>query len=209
MLFKKISERRKEKHAQRKEFNKKLNELFAKKYRYSLRYEDSLIGDDGKAHVNVDLTMLDSPFSVFSYGKRMDPDIFDYIDQSVYYLRVEIPVVINFDDGGKYSQELKDKIRKAVVRHYSLEYEDRRIEHKKHIRFGLIMLLIGLAFLFTHFLVKYIVTPNEIIDELSLIMSWMFVWSSIDMLFVSGHDKRVDIYNAGQLALAEITFEKY
>lgn len=208
-MLKIISERRKEKIAQKREFNKKLNELFAKKYRYSLRYEDSLIGEDGKAHVNVDLTKLDTPFSVFSYGKRMDPEIFDYIDQSVFYLRVEIPVVINFDEGGKYDEDLKDKIRKAVIRHYSLNYEDKRIEHKKHIRLGLILALVGIIFLVGHFFIRAYSTPNDIFDEITLILSWMFIWTSVDTFLVSGHDKRVDIKNAGQLALAEITFDKH
>ena len=206
-------EKRKEIIEQNRTFNEKLNELYAKKYRYSLRYEDSLIKEDGKAHVNVDLTKVDSPFSVFSYDKRMDPDIYDYIDQQVFYLRAEIPVVINFDDGGKYSDELKDKIKKCVVRHYHLQYEDTRYEHHRSMLFGFLLALIGIVMLALHFAIMYAFQESsfrqlEIVNEITLIISWMFIWSSVDTFVVSGHSKRVDIMNSGQLALAEITFGK-
>ena len=210
---KEAREKRKEVRSQTRDFSIRLNGLYAKKYRYSLRYEDSLIKEDGKAYVNVDLTKIDSPFSVFSYEKRMDPDIYDYIDQQVFYLRAEIPVVINFDDGGKYSEELKDKIKKCVTRHYHLQYEDTRYEHHKSMLFGLIISLIGILMLATHFILMYLLKDTahretEIVNELTLILSWMFIWTSVDTFVVSGHSKRVDIMNSGQLALAEITFGK-
>lgn len=206
-------EKRKEVRTQVRDFNHRLNDLYSKKYRYSLRYEDSLIKEDGKAYVNVDLTKLDSPFSVFSYEKRIDPDIYDYIDTQVFYLRAEIPVVINFDDGGKYSEDLKDKIKKCVTRHYHLQYEDIRYEHHRSMIFGFILAAIGLIMLGIHFTIAYAFANSnfkeiEVINELTLIISWMFVWSSVDTFVVSGHSKRVDIMNAGQLALAEITFGK-
>lgn len=209
----KSKEKRKEVRQQVSNFNKQLNELYSKKYRYSLRYEDSLIKEDGKAYVNVDLTKVDSPFSVFSYDRRMDPDIYDYIDQQVFYLRAEIPVVINFDDGGKYSQDLKDKIKKCVVRHYHLQYEDKRYEHHRSMIFGFALMLVGFLALFLHFTLMYVFDTSkfpqmEVVNEITLIISWMFVWSSVDTFVVSGHSKRVDIMNSGQLALADITFGK-
>lgn len=209
-IFSKTSrEKRKEVRGQVASFTHNLNDLYSKKYRYSLRYEDSLIKDDGKAYVNVDLTKIDSPFSVFSYDKRMDPDIYDYIDQQVFYLRAEVPVVINFDDGGKYSEELKDKIKKCVTRHYHLQYEDTRYEHHRSMIFGFVLACIGLLMLALHFVIMFAFEnkPLEIVNELTLIISWMFVWSSVDTFIVSGHSKRVDIMNSGQLALAEITFD--
>ena len=207
-------EKRKEILAQNKEFAKRLKPLIAKRFRTSMHYEDTLVGDDGKAYVNVDLTKVDSPFSIFSYNRRMDPEIFDYIDQQVFFLRAAIPVVINFDDGGKYNEGLKDKIRKYVRRHYSLEYEDKRLEHKKSMLFSFFLLLIGLITLAVHFAIMFAPKPSaaegagSVFDELTLIASWMFIWQSLDMFLVSGHSRRVDIYNSGQLALAEVTFGK-
>ena len=210
MIFKEKREKIKEIKSQNRLFNARLLDLSEKRYVHSMRYEDSLILDDGKAYVNVDLTKIESPFSVFSYDKRIDPEIYDYIDSQVYYLRAAVPVVINFDDGGKYTQEMKDKIKKNVVRHYSLEYEDRRLEHRKSMIFGFILLITGLFFLTFHFLSLTVFSrfdsDTRILEELSLILSWMFVWQSVDTFFISGHTKRVDIYNSGQLALAEVTF---
>ena len=201
-------EKKAEIRAQNKEFLERLKPLIAKKYRTSMHFEDSLMDDNGTVYVDVDLTKIDTPFSVFSYNRRMDPEIFDYIDQQVFFLRASIPIVINFDDGGKYSEELKDKIRKYVKRHYSLEYEDKRMEHKKSILFGLLILLFGLIMIAIHFIFRKAPdgTVSDVFDELTLIMSWMLIWQSLDAFLISGHNRRVDIYNSGQLALAEVTF---
>ena len=202
---------RKEHAEQNREFVKRLKPLFEKKYRASLLFEDALMGDDGKAYVNVDLTKIDSPFSIFSYNRRMDPEIFDYIDSQVFFLRAEVPVVINFDDGGKYDETLKERIRRYVKRHYTLEYEDKRMEHRKSIVFAFLLLLSGLIILTLHFLFTYTlsdVKSAEPFNELTLIITWMFVWQAMDLLLISGHNKRVEVYNSGQLALAEVTFGK-
>lgn len=200
--------KRKEVAAQNKEFVERLKPLIAKKYRTSMHYEDTLMADDGKVYVDVDLTKIETPFSVFSYNRRMDPEIFDYIDTQVFFLRAAIPVVVNFDDGGKYSEALKEKIRKYVRRHYSLEYEDKRLEHRKSMIFGSLLMVVGLIILALHFILGYAIPKNAgiVFDELTLIMAWMFIWQSMDTFLISGHRKRIEIYNSGQLALAEVTF---
>ena len=209
MTRKERQEKRKEIREQNKEFIKRLKPLIERRYRTSIHYEDSLMADDGKVYVDVDLTNIESPFSIFSYNRRMDPEIFDYIDTQVFFLRAAIPVVINFDDGGKYNEEMKDKIRKYVKRHYSLEYEDKRLEHRKSIMFGFFLLFLGLVVLALHFIFTFGLPGSkaaDVFNELSLIIAWMFVWQSMDTFLISGHSKRVDIYNSGQLALAEVTF---
>ena len=198
----------KEVREQNRDFVERLKPLIAKKYRTSMHFEDSLMDDNGVVYVDVDLTKIETPFSIFSYNRRMDPEIFDYIDQQVFYLRASIPIVINFDDGGKYNEELKEKIRKYVKRHYSLEYEDKRLEHRKSMFFGILLLLAGLIILALHFAIKLAPdgTATSVFDELTLIMAWMFTWQSLDTFLISGHYKRIDVYNAGQLALADVTF---
>lgn len=205
-----LKEKGKEVRSQNHVFRKRINQLFAKKYRYSLRYEDAMISDDGKAYINVDLTKVESPFSIFSYDRRIDSEIYSYIDQQAFYLRAAIPIVINFDDGGKYSEELKTKIKKAVIRHYSLEYEDKRLEWKKQTLFGAIIGIIGILFLITYILLSVLFfVPkgiNAIYMELLCILSWIFIWQSFDYFFFKGHENRIAVYNAGQLALAEVLF---
>ena len=206
MTSKERREKRKEIVQQNKDFIERLKPLIERKYLTSIRFEDSLMASDGKVYVDVDLTKIDSPFSVFSYERRMDPEIFDYIDQQVFFLRASIPVVINFDDGGKYSEETKEKIRKYVKRHYSLEYEDKRLEHRKSMLFATLTMGIGLIVLALHFVFQALQVWTDVLDELTLIMAWMFIWQSMDAFVISGHSRRVDIYNSGQLALADVTF---
>lgn len=188
-------------------FARKVSKLLDRKYRYSIRYENLLMEDDGKAYINVDLTKVESPFSVYSYESRVDPEIYAYIDNAAFYLRTAVPIVINFDDGGRYTEELKDKIKRAVIRHYALEFEDRIHEHRRRTAFGWLALIIGLIFLGTSILLNIFVKDQiRIFLEIITILSWVFVWQSIDIFFFAGHERRVDIYNSAQLAVAEVTF---
>lgn len=204
-----IKEKAREIKRQRIEFKKRRIALADKQFIASLHYEDTLMMDDGKAHVNVDLTKIDSPFAVFSYSKRMDDEIFSYVEEQVFYLRAEVPVVINFDDGGKYSDDTKSKIVKYVKRHYTLQYEDTRMEYLKSIMYGVLFLFIGILILSTYITLSLTAfESNQVLIEILCILSWVFVWESANRFFFVGHQNRIDIHNAAQLALAEITFEK-
>ena len=188
-------------------FASKVSKLMDRKYRYSIRYENSLVEDDGKAYINVDLTKVETPFSVYSYDKRVDPEIYAYIDSAAFYLRAAVPVVINFDDGGRYSEEMKEKIRKAVIRHYALEFEERIYEHKRRSMFGMFALIVGIIFLSLSVIFNFFVSDKiRIFLEIITILSWVFVWQSVDIFFFAGHERRVDIYNSAQLAVAEVIF---
>ena len=201
-----IKDRKAEEREQNRVFRSRINNLFAKKFRYSLRFEENTVQDDGKAYINVDLTKVESPFSIYSYDRRLDQEIYDFIDNEVNYLRASIPIVINFDDGGRYSEEMKERIRKVVIRHYSLAYEDKRLEYRKNIRFGIGILGFGILVLLTYILLSLFVFKDNTVIEIICILSWVCVWEFVDRMFFSGHDRRVDIYNAGQLALAEVQF---
>ena len=202
-----LKEKKREIKEQNAVFSAKVSKLLDRKYRYSIRYENSLVEDDGKAYINVDLTKVDSPFSVYSYDTRVDSEIYAYIDSAAFYLRTAVPVVINFDDGGRYSETLKEKIRKAVIRHYALEFEDRIHEHKRRIMFGFVALIFGLLFLGTSIILNFFLEDKiRIFLELITILSWVFIWQSIDIFFFAGHERRVDIYNSAQLAVAEVKF---
>ena len=188
-------------------FRHRIDELFAKKYRTSIRFENAMVMDDGKAYINVDLTKIESPFSEFSYNRRLNPEIYDYINNEVFFLRASIPLVIRFDDD-KYSEEMKTNIRKTVVRHYNLEYEDCRLSYRKNLFSGFLILGIGTIFLLTYILLNVFGSWNSVFMEPLLIISWVCVWESINRFFFSGHERKVDVYNAGQLALAEVSFGK-
>ena len=202
-----IKDKKAEEREQNRVFRSRINNLFAKKFRYSWRFEENVVQDDGKAYINVDLTKVDSPFSIYSYDSRVDQEIYDYIDSAAFFLRASVPVVINFDDGGRYTEELKEKIRKAVIRHYALEFEDRIHEHRRRIAFGWFAFIIGLLFLATSIILNIFVEDKiRIFLEIITILSWVFIWQSIDIFFFAGHERRIDIYNSAQLAVAEVKF---
>ena len=193
-----------------KVFKHRIDELFSKKYRQSVRYENDVVQDDGKAYINVDLTKIESPFSEFSYNRRMNPEIYDYINNEVFFLRASIPVVINFDDGGAYSEELKEKIRKTVIRHYTLEYEDCRYVYRRNQGLGILFLSIGILLMAVYIILNLTVLHD--ITSLALeplyLLSWVFTWESVNRFLFSGQERKIDVYNAGQLALAEVQFGK-
>ena len=205
-------ERKRKEKEQRRAFVRNIDRLFQTEYRYSKRFEKQHVHQDGKAYINVDLTKVESPFSIYSYETRIDQEIYDYIDSEVWYLKADIPLVVNFDDDGKYSEALKDKISKAVIRHYALQYEDKRQELTRNNITGWIIFLIGALALLIYILAN-IFTPDELVlvrsfYEIILIMSWMFVWEAGNRFFFNGSATREQVFNAGQLALVEIRFGK-
>lgn len=207
---KKERQLKKIKKEQNRLFRKRLSALFKTEYRYSLKFEEKHVFEDGKAYINVDLTKVDSPFSIYSYEDRINPEIYDYINQETLFLPVDIPVVINFDDDGKYSNEMKNSIKRALIRHYSLEYEDKRFLLHKSRMFGFLSLGIGLT-LFILYVVSSIFVNNDNlrrIFEILQILSWVFIWESVDRFALTGFDDTVDVLNAGQLALIEVQFGK-
>ena len=206
--------RAKKRKEQQRLFRRKLNSLFKTEYRYSLKFEETHVFDDGKAYINVDLTKCDSPFSIYSYENRINPEIYDYINQETEFLPTDIPVVINFDDDGKYDEEMKEKITRTVIRHYSLEYEEARYDLHRSRIFGLFSLITGILVLALYiglFIVasKYN-APTFVEKSLDIlyITSWVFVWEAVDRYFVTGVDDVQDVLNYGQLALVEVQFGK-
>lgn len=202
----KIKAKRKE---QQKLFRKRLDSLFRTEYRYSLKFEEAHVFDDGKAYINVDLTKCDSPFSIYSYDYRINPEIYDYINQETEFLPTDIPVVINFDDDDKYDDVLKERIKKAVIRHYSLEYEEARYELHKSRKFAAIFMLVGILFLalyvgLTFWLKDY--QDYKGFSDVVYIISWVFIWESVDRIAISGISQTEDVLNYGQLALVEVQF---
>ena len=194
---------------QQKLFRKRLDSLFKTEYRYSLKFEEAHVFDDGKAYINVDLTKCDSPFSIYSYDNRINPEIYDYIKQETEFLPTDIPVVVNFDDDDQYSDEMKDNIRKAVIRHYSLEYEEARYDLHKSRRFALFCMIIGIFFLalyvgLTFWLKDY--QDYKGFSDVVYIISWVFIWEAVDRIAISGITQTEDVLNYGQLALVEVQF---
>mgnify|MGYP003319560832 CR=1 FL=1 len=206
-----LKEKTKEIVEQKKAFKEKRLALADKQFIASMHHENTLMGEDGKAHVNVDLTKVDSPFAVYSYNKKMDSDIFSYIEEQVFYLRAEVPVVINFDDGGKYSEETKENISKYVKRHYTLQYEDSRLDLLKSKMFAVLFMIIGVLLLglyVTLSLTIPAIKENQVIIEIVCILAWVFVWESVDKFVFEGHQNKTAVANSAQLALADITFDK-
>ena len=196
------------KKTQNRLFRKRIAALFKTEYRYSLRFEERHVFDDGKAYINVDLTKCKTPFSIYSYEERINPEIYDYINQETLFLPADIPVVINFVDANKYSEKMKTNIKKAVIRHYSLEYEEARYNLHKSRMFAFLSLGVGLV-LFAFYLLSIIYIPNEDIAkifEVLQILSWVFIWEAVDRFALTGFDEAIDVANAGQLALVEVQF---
>ena len=212
MQTKESKERKQKEKESRKAFIRKIDTLFQMEYRYSPLFAKEHIKEDGKAYINIDLTKVeDGPFSIYSYSKRIDPEIYNYIDEEAFYLPADVQVVLNFDDGGKYSPELKEKISKSVVRHYALQYEEQRKDLDKNNLVALLTLLVGSLFLSAYIVLSIIFSQggfDTVFIEILLILSWMLIWNSAERFFFTGGSKRNEVFNAGQLALVEVQFGK-
>lgn len=163
------------------------------------------INDNGDAVIDVNLEDDDNLFSPYSDKKVLNPEILDYIDQLADPIPAHIPLVINFivDDERKVDQNY---IRSAFRRHYWLSYKDKVREAKRNLVTALILSGIGIFMVFLYYNLKQF-APLLFVNEIVLISSWVFVWEGVNRFFLGRREKRIDMINEGQMAVATVNFE--
>jgi len=167
--------------------------------------EHEYIDDDGNAIIDVNLEEDDNLFSPYSDKKVLNPDILHYIDTLADPLPPTLPLIVNFivDDQSKLDQ---DFIKQAFKRHYWLSYQQMRYELRRISITSLIFFLIGCSIL----VIYYLLDRNQVeffANEIILIASWVFIWESVSRFFFGRRNKKTELINEGQMAVAVVRFE--
>jgi hypothetical protein len=204
----------KKKNDELKKFNDRLKELILAKDDFVEEYAKSLTGDDGKAHIAVDLEHGAPLFDAFSNRYDLDPSLYEYVENSAKYLRVSMPVVIDFlIDPSK--APLEEKISKEFRGNYRFVFDETRHEIAKCDRMIVWRYIIGIFFIIVTSVLTGLYhrysgsTGSEYFDiasQITSIASWVFIWDAVDKQAFERRDLKQQTLRAAQLCGAEVHF---
>ena len=197
-------------------FNERLKSLILAQDDFVEQYAKGLMGEDGKAHIEVDLCHGAEVYDPFSNGHDLDPSLYSYVESSAKYLRVSVPVSIDFlIDPAKVPDEAK--ISKEFKGNYRFEFDETRHEIAKCDRailwlyfVGIILILITslLTGLYHHFSDNSISGAEyfDIASQITSIASWVFIWDAVDKQAFERKDLKKKSLRSAQLCGSDITF---
>ncbi len=184
-----------------------LKQDITKKYT-NQNFLNARLKDDYTAQIDV---ILNDDFPIFDtlapkkYG-MLNPSIYQYIDEQIYFIPSEYDVTINFV-GKTLSPLERQQIEKAIQEHYNLQVYDKVDDIKRNRWLGIFLLIFGIIALGLYFFMT-ISNHNLIVLEIISIVGTFSIWEAVDCWLIQGHERRVSLHNALQMAHLKITFDE-
>ena len=132
--------------------------------------------------VDVKLEHGEQIFSQYNYENQwtLDEDFSDYLWRNSKLSSLRKPLTIKIHT----EKELdRARVALAIKNHYREEYMDVKNEIKKTNEFSLVALVLGVLFLGL-LVLFYKVADNYILDTITEIIAWVFVWEAADNFFL-------------------------
>jgi hypothetical protein len=205
-----------EKKEEKNKAKERLNELLLIKDDFVETYAAELMKEDGKAHIEVDLCHGAEVFDSFSSHRDLSPTLFAYVESSVKYLRVSVPLSIDFalDPAKSLDQE---RIKKEFKGNYRFDFDEARHEIFRCNRQIIWLYVVGIVFIaltsvFTGLSHQYSSTDPlastyfDVASQVLSIASWVFIWDAVDKQAFEKRDLKKKLLRSAQLCASEITF---
>lgn len=168
------------------------------------------IDDNGNAIVDVVINDKSQLFSQYSNKMLLKNEIFTYLDTIADPIPNIYPLVINFivKDLNTINQEY---VKEALKRYYWFSYKAMEAKLKKDIIFIFLYFIIGISLIIGFNFIDFEAlgingTWPTIIDSFITIFVWVLIWEAISQLIVGRAEKKEEMLNEKQMALAEIKF---
>lgn len=168
------------------------------------------IDDAGNAIVDVVINDRSQLFSPYSNKMLLKNEIFTYLDTIADPIPNIYPLVINFivKDLSTINQEY---VKEALKRYYWFSYKEMESKLKRDFIFIFIYFIVGFLLIIGFNLINFELlgingTWQSVIDSLVTIFVWVIVWEAISQLIIGRKEKKEDMLNEKQMALAEIKF---
>lgn len=196
----------------KKEFKSRLKDLLQKKQgNFVENYTLSLIEDDGKAHIKVDLRHGNPVFETYSSHRDLSNDIFNYVEGVARYVPLAIPLVIDFLIPLDY-EPIESQISSEFFTNYNFNFDEKRREARSVQIKGWFMMGVGILFLLVYlvFVVLEKTNSNNLFwflgDQIFSIVAWVFIWDAIDKWAFEERDYKRESLREAQLASASVVF---
>lgn len=90
--------------------------------------------------------------------------------------------------------------------HYNLQVYDKLDDIRRNRALGIFLLVFGALALALYF-VMTLAIKQEVFLEIMSIVGTFAVWEAVDCWLIQGHERKVDLNNALQMALAKVKFD--
>jgi hypothetical protein len=193
--------------------NENVKEVIGLGPNYVSSYVDSLMQEDGRAHILVDLRHGNPIFEPYSSQHDLSRGIFSYVEDVARYTKIVTPLSIDFVLSPD-KVELEQTIINEFNGNYVFAVDESRGEVSRCLHHAVAMLIIGAVL--TSIYIGLNAAANaqgnntsetfDVIKEIVSISGWVFVWDAVDKFFFDRPALRKAMLRNVQLSKAKINF---
>ena len=160
---------------------------------------------DEKAVIPIHVTSIDDLFCSYSKNKvELNPELVSYIEDVTYYIPYEYSIEFELD-GTLFSDDEKAMITASLKDYFGMLAYDKKVELKYNTKKAITLFTTGIIVLCISFLMSGGYGIGFLKEVLSIIGTFA-IWEFVDTIWFDRSSKKIDVLNAGQVAVATIDF---
>ena len=146
--------------------------------------------ENGVPHIEINLCN-GNIYDEYSTDSELNPTIFEFVDKVFRLVKKKADLEIDITFPSTMKDEEKDKIEKLFKSHYAINIVKSNEEIKRHNIVSIILLFFGIIVYGAYGLLEYF-KMDFIFQGVIEIASWVFIWESVDMFFLSNFGSRLE-----------------
>ena len=146
--------------------------------------------ENGVPHIEINLSN-GNIYDEYSTDSELNPTIFEFVDKVFRLVKKKADLEIDITFPSSMKDEEKDKIEKLFKSHYAINIVKSNEEIKRHNLVSIILLFFGIIVYGAYGLLEYF-KMDFIFQGVIEIASWVFIWESVDMFFLSNFGSRLE-----------------
>lgn len=146
--------------------------------------------ENGVPHIEINLSN-GNIYDEYSTDSELNPTIIEFVDKVFRLVKKKADLEIDITYPSTMKDEEKDKIEKLFKSHYAINIVKSNEEIKRHNIVSIILLFFGIIVYGAYGLLEYF-KMDFIFQGVIEIASWVFIWESVDMFFLSNFGSRLE-----------------
>ena len=146
--------------------------------------------ENGVPHIEINLSN-GNIYDEYSTDSELNPTIFEFVDKVFRLVKKKADLEIDITFPSSMKDEEKEKIEKLFKSHYAINIVKSNEEIKRHNIVSIILLIFGIIVYGAYGLLEYF-KMDFIFQGVIEIASWVFIWESVDMFFLSNFSSRLE-----------------
>ncbi len=146
--------------------------------------------ENGVPHIEINLSN-GNIYDEYSTDSELNPTIFEFVDKVFRLVKKKADLEIDITYPSTMNDEEKYKIEKLFKSHYAISIVKSNEEIKRHNIVSIILLIFGIIVYGAYGLLEYF-KMDFIFQGVIEIASWVFIWESVDMFFLSNFSSRLE-----------------